>query len=152
MICFIWVKRILRFIHLNYYFIMFIIITCSYLCLCCYAKLTSLHSLSLDSQRYYLWWMTTGASMIVVWAVTVGIRKSPMVRIRRCTNIVQDLHDDISSDHRVVTCVWGGGGLGFAQVSRCALACWLAKIGLPVVTWGSGGYGSGTYRRGLILT
>ena len=50
---------------------------------------------------------------------TLGIRKSRTVRVPRCTNIVQNGHDDFSSCHRVVTV---GGDLVLTQAPSCALA------------------------------
>ena len=51
----------------------------------------SLHNLSLNDQRCYLLWVTTGASVNVIGAVIVGIRKSPTGRVPRRINIVQEL-------------------------------------------------------------
>ena len=70
------------------------------------------------TREIYLWWVTTGASMIMVGAVTVGLRKFPKVRVHRRTTIVQNWHNTFSSDHRVVKLE---AGLGLVHVPRCAL-------------------------------
>ena len=61
--------------------------------------------ISLVSQRHYLWWEKIGASIKVGWATTIGIRKSPTVRIPYGTIIVQVRHSDFFSDHMMITCV-----------------------------------------------
>lgn len=55
------------------------------------AKLTSLHSLYLDGQSYYLWWATIDTSIHVVGAITVGIRNPLTIRVPYRTIIVQEL-------------------------------------------------------------